>query len=135
MKFAILCFFLTLSFLAYGYQPSYQEEGNICRKTLAQTMDRIIEEQPDSIAFYHDHKYYLKSEHIQVTPSGIVLSNLSSSIPISALFSSDSGCYLESEFKEYQQGPKMCPVICKNCGKGWFYSDFCKVCPKCGSPP
>ncbi|MBX7067579.1 MAG: hypothetical protein K1X28_10155 [Parachlamydiales bacterium] len=136
MKSTFLYLLLALSHVAYGYQPSYQPPENDHSKTPeSKAICRIIEEQPESIAFFHDHKYYLKSEHIRVTPSGIILSNLSSSIPLSNLHSNDVGCYLASEFKENQQGPVLIPVICKNCGTGWFYSDFRKVCPKCNTPP
>lgn len=134
MKLFIL--FVLMIFTAYGQEACYQEARNSCREiSLTQTVERIIKEQPESIAFYHNHKYYLKHEHIQVTSSGIALLNASSCIPIEALFSDSMGCYLESDFNESQVGPVLRPIICKNCGAGWFYSDFRKVCPKCGTPP
>lgn len=136
MKFSCLCIFLILHVLTYGHQPSYQEIENNCRKmALSSTIDQIMNEQPESVDFYCNHRYYLKCERIQVTPLGIVLSNASSAIPIAALFSDSNGCYLESEFKQYQSGPILLPIICRKCGTGWFYSEFRTVCPRCGTPP
>lgn len=133
MKMSAFYLFLLFSIVIYGEQPYYQSSRIVVAEKI---QAKVIEEQPESIAFYCDGKLYLKSDHLQLTPQGIVLNLGNSSIPIPILFSNENGCYLESDIESLQEGPIMLAIICKKCGKQWWYnSRFQRTCPRCGTPP
>lgn len=95
----------------------------------------ILETTPESIEFYHDGKFYLKKEHLQLTDKGILLNAGIFAIPLQEVDSNQYGFFLMSQI-DRQTGPKLIPVICKNCSYKWLYSELSRTtCPRCGSSP
>jgi len=81
-------------------------------------LERILNEQPESVDFFHQDRIYLKSERVSFTKGGLVLLHGVSSIQIPTLFSDSTGLYIHArkikycpQCKKYRRTPENnCPV-------------------------
>ena len=88
----ILVTMLFSVFTIFSYANS--SAGDLTRKDISLTMEKILQEQPDSICSFDGERMYLIPHRIFPTNNGLFLRNDQSSIPLPKLLGDENGVYL-----------------------------------------